>query len=321
MQNELGIVGLGKMGAALARQLLEKDWRVVGTNRSKEIVHTLADEAGMVPALSLAEVVENLATPRVVWLMLPSGSPIDEALEGTGDAAGLLGLLEPGDTIIDGGNSDYHQTQKRYMHAKEHGIAYLDAGVSGGPGGARNGACIMVGGDRDAFSRVENLFADVSVPNGYAFFEGSGAGHFVKMVHNGIEYGMMQAIAEGFDILKHTPDFSLDLEQAAAIYNHGSVIESRLIGWMQSGFREFGIDLEAVSGSAGTGGGSAGVSGPGPEAERTIRAAEAAGVPARVIDDSVHIRLESRDNPSYQGKIINTLRNQFGGHIVKQIEN
>ena len=186
-------------------------------------------------------------------------------------------------------------------------MTFLDAGVSGGPAGARNGACIMVGGRKEVFQKFEALFRDLSVPGGYGYMGKTGAGHFVKMVHNGIEYGMMQALAEGFAIMKAS-DFGLELTRITDVYNHKSVIESRLVGWLQSAFQQYGEDLADISGSAAQSG----------EGMWTVEAGKELGVPTPVIQGALEFRIQSQNNPSYTGKLISAMRNQFGGHEVKE---
>ncbi|MSR76594.1 MAG: 6-phosphogluconate dehydrogenase (decarboxylating), partial [Candidatus Ryanbacteria bacterium] len=184
---------------------------------------------------------------------------------------------------------------------------FLDIGTSGGPAGARNGASLMIGGTREAFDRLEGLFQDLAVGGGYIYAGGAGAGHFIKMVHNGIEYGMMQALAEGFAILKAS-DYKLDLSEVAAVYNHGSVIESRLTGWLQDALEIYGDDLSEISGSVAHTG----------EGMWTVDAARELNIKAKVIEDALQFRIESEKNPSYTGKILSALRNRFGGHAAKK---
>ena len=298
-EREIGIVGLGKMGAGLARNLIDDGWRVVGVNRSAAVTDGLASE-GMVPAYVPAEVVGGLAPPRIVWLMLPAGDVTDDAIFGEG---GYSGLLEPGDVIIDGGNGHFGDDARRAAALAERGIRYVDVGVSGGPGGARNGACLMVGGDRETFLDCERLYADLSVEHGYAHFGGAGAGHFVKMVHNGIEYGMMQAIAEGFAIMRAS-GFSPDLVDVAEVYDHGSVIESSLMTWLRRAYEEHGPGLDGITGTVGHTG----------EGEWTAKVAAELGVPAPIIEGSFRFRVASEEDPSYTGRVLSALRNQFGGH-------
>lgn len=304
---EIGIVGLGKMGSNLSQQLIEKGWRVVGYNKTPEATKKLENE-GLEGAYSLKEVCEKLAKPRVVWLMIPAGRPVEETVDK------LAGILDEGDIVVDGGNSFYKDSKKHYKKLEEKGIKFVDVGVSGGPDGARKGASLMVGGDEELYDYLLPLYIDLSVPEGHAFIKGKGAGHFVKMVHNAIEYGMMQAIAEGFDIMK-SEDYKLHLKDIARVYNHGSVIEGKLIGWMAEAFEIFGEDLKKVSGRAGSGG-AAGMEKS--EAKWTLDIAEKLGVEVKVVEDAIKARLKSQKKPNFQGKIINALRNRFGGHKVKK---
>lgn len=301
LRREIGVVGLGKMGAGLALNLVDHGWRVVGFNRTLAVAEKLA-AGGLEPAATLADLVAGLPTPRVVWLMVPAGATVDAMLFGEG---GLLSLLDEGDTVIDGGNSRWSDDGPRAEKLAAAGIRFVDVGVSGGPAGARAGACLLVGGRREEFELLEPLWADLSVDDGYRHFAGIGAGHFVKMVHNGIEYGMMQAIAEGFTVLKAS-DYDLDLTGAAAVYNHGSVIESRLVGWLEDAFRMRGPALEGVSGTVAQTG----------EGRWTLEAAEAEGVRAQVIADAVRFRGESEQDPSWTGQVLSALRERFGGHSV-----
>jgi 6-phosphogluconate dehydrogenase len=294
-------VGFGKMGSGLALNLLEHGWDVVGYNRTPERVAELGDR-GVRPAADLSTLVAALPTPRVVWLMLPAGKPIDHVLF---DDGALADLLEPGDIVIDGGNSLYLDAAPRAERLAGRDIRFLDCGTSGGPAGARHGACLMIGGRAEDFAMVEPLFADIALHDGYRFFEGHGAGHFVKMIHNGIEYGMMQAIAEGFQIMRNAP-FDLDLLRVAEVYQNGSVIESRLVGWLASAFRDWGSDLEGVTGMVGHTG----------EGEWTVRVAEQMGLESRVIKGALEFRVESERNPTYAGQVLSALRNQFGGHAM-----
>ena len=304
-RGQVGVVGLGKMGAGLALNLHDHGWDVVGYNRSPEKVRDLEPE-GVTGTYSFEEFVAALAPPRVVWLMLTAGKPVDAALFGEGGAdGGLIGLLEPGDLVVDGGNSRYTEAAQRAERLAERGIRFIDCGTSGGPAGARHGACLMIGGRGEDFVETEALFADVALPGGYRFFEGHGAGHFVKMVHNGIEYGMMQAIAEGFQIMRES-EFELDLTKVADVYQHGSVIESRLVGWLAEAFDLWGVDLDGVSGMVGHTG----------EGAWTVEYAEERGLEARVISGALEFRKESERDPSYAGQLLSAMRNRFGGHSV-----
>jgi 6-phosphogluconate dehydrogenase (decarboxylating) len=221
----------------------------------------------------------------------------------------LVPFLSKGDTVIDGGNSPYKETLRRSAELEKKGINFLDAGTSGGPGGARRGACIMVGGKEDVFRKYEHLFRDLSVEKGYAYVGLSGAGHFVKMVHNGIEYGMMEALAEGFAIMRAS-SFSLDLVKIAELYNHGSVIESQLVGWLGKAFEQYGSELNGISGAVAQSG----------EGMWTVEAAKELGVPVSIIKGALDYRLESQKSPSYSGQIVSALRHEFGGHEVRKTE-
>ena len=299
VRREIGVVGLGKMGSGLARNLLDHGWRTVGYNRTASVTQRLEAD-GIVGAYSIAELAGQLQAPRVVWVMLPAGKPLDDMLFGAG---GLAEALQPGDTVIDGGNGHYVDDAPRAERLAESGIRLIDVGVSGGPSGARSGACLLVGGPREDFERLRGLWHDIAVKGGYRHFEGIGAGHFVKMVHNGIEYGMMQALAEGFTVLRAGP-FELDLTEVASAYDRGSVIESRLVGWLESALLLHGEELEGVSGTVGHTG----------EGEWTVEAAHRFGFDVRVIEDALRFRLESEREPDWTGRLITALREQFGQH-------
>lgn len=303
LKKEIGIVGLGKMGANMARRLMEKGWTVHGFDRDEATVRALESE-GLHGASSLHDLCEQLPVPRLVWLMVPAKKVVDEVLFGKG---GIAGLLSKDDVIVDGGNSYFKDSIVRGKKITQRGLNYIDVGFSGGPKGARTGGCLMIGGDEAAFKKFESLFRDLATEGGYQFFKGAGAGHFVKMVHNGIEYGMMQALAEGFTMLKKSK-YELDLTRVADIYNHKSVIESRLVGWMKSAFETYGEDLKDVSGVVGHTG----------EGEWTAKTARAMGISVKVIEESFKFRLQSAKKPSYMGKLVSALRNQFGGHSIKK---
>jgi len=235
--------------------------------------------------------------------MVPAGAPVDEIIFGD---EGLTKYLDAGDIIVDGGNSFYKDSIRRSEELAKSGIGFTDCGVSGGPSGARHGACLMTGGDRARYEFLRPLFLDIAAVGAEQFFAGPGAGHFVKMVHNGIEYGMMQAIAEGFAIMKRA-DYELDLTKVADVYNHSSVIESRLVGWLQHAYETFGEDLDGLSGSVSHTG----------EAESTVETAHELGVKGRIIEESLAFRVESEDRPSYTGRVLTALRGQFGGHAIR----
>lgn len=302
MSKEIGMIGLGKMGGNAALQLLEKGWKVVGYNRTFSVAEGFAKD-GLIPAETLPELVKKLKAPRVFFLMLTAGEATDTVIFGNN---GLTSLLQKGDILIDAGNSYYKDTIKRAEKLKALGIKLIDVGFSGGPNGARTGACLMVGGNKELFNYLTPLFSDLAIPGGFSHFPGVGAGHFVKMVHNGIEYGMMQSIAEGFTILKEVP-FKLDLQEVSRIYNNGSVVTSRLTKWLEEGFKEFGTDLAKLSGAVGYTG----------EGEWTAKTAKELGVPAQIIDESFEFRVKSMKKPSYTGKVLTAMRHQFGGHSIE----
>jgi 6-phosphogluconate dehydrogenase len=295
------VVGLGKMGANMVRHLLEKDWKIFGYNRSQDVVAEL-EKRGMVNLLNLSDIKNCFSSkPRVVWLMLPAGDVIDNIL--FDKKTGIVNYLNKGDIVIDGGNSFYKDALRRSKKLKKLGIDFIDVGTSGGPGGARNGACLMIGGEEKVFKKLEPLFKDFAADSSYQFFPGVGAGHFVKMVHNGIEYGMMQAIAEGYAILKKVK-YRLNLKDVNYIYSKGSVIESRLITWLGKALELHGEDLKKVPGKVGYTG----------EGEWTVKTAKELKLKAKIIEESFKFRVKSQKEPDYTGKILMALREQFGGH-------
>lgn len=296
---KIGYLGLGKMGKNMVLHLLEKKHKVIAWNRSPEPRAEVA-KAGATAVETIEDVIAALEAPRVVWLMLPAGEVTDEYLHQ------VVPLLDAGDIVIDGANSFYQDTQRRAEMLDKKGIHFMDCGTSGGPSGARNGACLMIGGQHADFKYLEPLYKDIAAPGAYEFFEGHGAGHFVKMVHNGIEYGMMQAIAEGFAVMKAS-DYALNLEKVAHIYQQQSVIESRLVGWTETGYQQHGVELEDVTATiAHTG-----------EGQWTVETAKKLGVEVPIIEGSYQFRVESSKKPSYTGKVVSMLRGQFGGHATK----
>jgi len=296
---KLGYIGLGKMGYGMVSRLLEKGHNVVAYDPNTEAVKKISSE-GAQGAGSIAELVSFLPVPRTIWIMTPHQA-VDSVL------AEIIPLLEIGDTIVEGGNSPYKESMRRAKEIEAKGVGFLDAGVSGGPGGAKNGACVMAGGRKELFDKYEKLFHDISVENGYGYMGKSGAGHFVKMVHNGIEYGMMQAIAEGFEIMKKS-DFALNLTKVTDLYNHGSVVESRLIGWLKAGFEKYGENLDEISGKVSHSG----------EGLWTVEAAKDLDVPAPIIEGALNFRIQSQEKPSFSGQVLSAMRNMFGGHEVKK---
>lgn len=295
---QLGYIGLGKMGYNMVLRLLEKKYKVIVSNRSLEPVRK-AEKKGAISTKSSTEVLEKLKTPRLIWVMVPY-TAVEEVLKE------ITPMLKKGDTVIDGGNSPYVASIRRAKKLKKIGVHFLDAGVSGGPEGARKGACIMVGGAEKIYKKRQKLFRDLSAPKAYGYMGPSGAGHFVKMVHNGIEYGMMQAIAEGFAVMRKSK-FKLNLTEVARVYSQKSVIESRLISWLQNAYKEYGEDLDEVSGKVSQSG----------EGLWTVEAAAKFGVETPIIKGSAGYRKKTQKKSNYTGKIISALRGQFGGHSVK----
>ncbi len=288
---KLGIVGLGRMGGNMAKRLEADGHEIAGYARSDSPERT---------ASSLKELVSQLEEPRVVWLMIPAGDPTEEAFQE------LLGLLAEGDTIVDGGNSNFRDSQRRAAAAKEKSIDFLDVGVSGGIWGLTEGYCLMAGGEQAAIKRVEPAFLTLAPKDGYAHVGPSGAGHFTKMVHNGIEYGLMQSYAEGFEILRGS-EFGLDLTQVAGIWRYGSVVRSWLLELLYAAFEEEGAELEHIAGYVEDSG----------EGRWTVFEAINESVPAPVISASLFARFASRQDESFAAKVNAALRKQFGGHAVK----
>ncbi|HWE42927.1 MAG TPA: decarboxylating 6-phosphogluconate dehydrogenase [Gemmatimonadaceae bacterium] len=295
----VAMIGLGKMGGNMTARLLGKGHEVVAFDRSAEAVQRAAS-LGARPANDLTAVVAGLEAPRVVWIMVPAGQPVDDTIET------LVPMLAKGDVIIDGGNSKYSDTLRRARALEPKGIEFVDAGTSGGVWGLENGYCLMVGGSDRAISICEPLFTALSEPGGYAHVGPPGAGHYVKMVHNGIEYGLLQAYAEGYEILHASKDFKLDLAQIAALWNHGSVVRSWLNELAERAFAK-DTDLAALKGWIADSG----------EGRWTVQEATDLDVPAPVIALSLIMRLRSRQDDSFGAKVIAALRNEFGGHAVK----
>jgi 6-phosphogluconate dehydrogenase len=294
----IGFIGLGRMGANMVRRMLRDKHEVVAYNRTAEKTKEIATE-GADAAFSIAELVSKLAKPRAVWIMVPAGDATEAQIEE------LLEHLEPGDTIVDGGNTNFHDDQRRYPMLKQRGIEYVDAGVSGGIWGLANGFCLMVGGDPEPVKRLEPVFISLAPKDGYMHVGGAGAGHYVKMVHNGIEYGLMQAYAEGFEIM-HASDYKLDLARISKLWNHGSVVRSWLLELAERAF-EGDQDLKHLKGWVADSG----------EGRWTVQEAIDKDVPAWVITQSLFTRFRSRQDDSYAAKVLAALRNEFGGHAVK----
>ena len=299
---QIGMIGLGKMGGNMARRLLGSGFDVVGYNRDADLTAALVDEAGLVAADSLKDVVARLDTPRRVWLMLPAGDVTGHAV------AELLDRLSPGDVLIDGANSWFKDSMRRATLAAERGLHFVDAGVSGGVWGLRNGYCLMVGGANDAYELVrpalEALAPDPTT--GLIHTGPAGSGHFVKMIHNGIEYGMMQAYAEGFTLLKGRDDFELDLAGIAETWRHGSVVRSWLLDLTAAVLAD-DQRLESVDAYVADSG----------EGRWTALEAIEQGVPTPVMSLALMARFQSQGQQDYSARLLAMLRQQFGGHAVQ----
>ena len=296
---EIGIYGLGRMGGNMATRLAQGGHTVVAANRSRGPVDD-AVQHGSVGAYSFQEMVSKLKAPRVLWSMVPSGAVTDEALEEFAKHASA------GDIFVDGGNSNFRDSMRRAERYTAQGFKYLDIGVSGGIWGLQIGYCMMVGGPADAVATVTPLLDTLAPKDGWAHFGKSGAGHFTKMVHNGIEYGMMQAYGEGFELL-HASEFGLDMQKVAAVWNHGSVVRSWLLELAERAFAAEGSDLAKIKGYVADSG----------EGRWTIQEAIAHDVPMTALAHSLFARFTSRQEDSYAMKLAAALRNQFGGHEVK----
>jgi 6-phosphogluconate dehydrogenase len=286
---KLGMVGLGRMGGNMTERLREHGHEVA----------TFARQGGGT-ASSLEELVSQLEATRVVWLMIPAGAPTEDSV------AQLLGLLETGDVIVDGGNSNFRDSQRRAALAAERGVRFIDAGVSGGIWGRDLGYGVMVGGEPDAVAVVEPAFQALAPEGGYGHVGPSGAGHFVKMVHNGVEYGLMQAYAEGFDLMQAS-EFELDLAAVSELWRHGTVVRSWLLDLLARALEE-DPRLEAIRGYVEDSG----------EGRWTVEQAIDTGVPLHVISAALFARFESRQDESFSAKVNAALRNQFGGHAVRR---
>jgi 6-phosphogluconate dehydrogenase len=296
---QLGMVGLGKMGNYMTQRLIQGGHQVVGYDRSAAAVSDVVSHGAMA-ANSLADMVSKLSEkPPIAWVMVPAGAPTDETIHQLADVMGNGGI------IIDGGNTNYKDGLRLYEDCKVKGVSLIDAGTSGGVWGLKEGYCLMVGGDDAQVQRCEPIFLTLAPPNGYAHVGPAGAGHFSKMVHNGVEYGLLQAYGEGFEILKQS-QYDYDLEQLAELWGHGSVVRSWLLELLVLAFKE-DPGLKDIRGYVEDTG----------EGRWTVEAALDENVPAPVITLSLLARLASRQDESFSAKVIAALRNQFGGHAVK----
>jgi len=298
---QLGMVGLGKMGGNMVTRLRRGGHEVVVFDLDAALTERVATDEGARGAGSLLEVVEALSVPRVVWVMVPAG----EATEAT--LRELAGAMQPGDILIDGGNSNFRDSERRAAELAERGIRFLDAGTSGGVWGLAEGYCLMVGGESAAAEHCEPIFHTLAPPGGYLHVGPSGAGHYTKMIHNGIEYGLLQAYAEGFELL-HAAPFALDVQRIAGLWNHGSVVRSWLLELLERAYAAEGPDLEQVRGWVADSG----------EGRWTVQTAIDLNVPAPVITLALQARFRSRQEESYSAQVIAALRNQFGGHAVQR---
>ena len=299
---ELAMIGLGRMGANMAERLVRGGHTVRGYDPG-DAARQQAEARGIIPHANLQNAVAALPTPRVVWLMVPAGQVVDDTI------AQLRPLLAAGDTVIDGGNSNYKDTQRRGAQLAEAGIHYIDCGTSGGVWGLAEGYSLMIGGDAGAVARLQPVFATLAPTpeTGWGHVGPSGAGHFAKMIHNGIEYGMMQAYAEGFAILKHKQAMDFDLGALAEIWRHGSVVRSWLLDLTADALKK-NPQMDGVAPYVADSG----------EGRWTVAEAIDLNVSAPVITLSLLERLRSRDDDSYADKLLAALRNEFGGHAVKQ---
>jgi 6-phosphogluconate dehydrogenase len=290
---QLGMIGLGRMGNGMTERLRE----------GGHDVRTYDPNVESRTASSLEELAQQLEQPRALWMMIPAGEITETTFRE------LLGILDEGDTIVDGGNSNFRDSKRRYAEATEKGIHFVDVGVSGGIWGLEVGFCLMAGGDDEPVQRLEPILRTLAPDDGYAHVGAAGAGHFVKMIHNGIEYGLMQSYAEGFEIMDHS-EYELDLHQISGIWRYGSVVRSWLLELLHSAFEEHGSKLEEIAPYVEDSG----------EGRWTITEAIDENVPAPVISAALFARFASRDDINFAAKVAAALRNQFGGHAVRAVE-
>ncbi len=290
---QLGMIGLGRMGSGMTERLREGGHEV----------QTYDPNVEARTAASLAELKGQLDAPRAFWLMIPAGKITEDVFQQ------LLGIADEGDTIVDGGNSNFRDSKRRYVEAQHRGIDFVDAGVSGGIWGLEVGFCLMVGGEEEPIKRLEPILETLAPEEGYAHVGSSGAGHFVKMVHNGIEYGLMQSYAEGFEIMEHS-EFDLDPHQISGIWRNGSVVRSWLLDLLHAAFEQHGSKLDDIAPYVEDSG----------EGRWTINEAINENVPAPVIAASLFARFQSRDEMKFSAKVAAALRQQFGGHAVRALE-
>ncbi|ALP34910.1 6-phosphogluconate dehydrogenase [Paenibacillus sp. IHB B 3084] len=295
---QVGLIGLGKMGLNLGKNLIDHKHEVVAYDVNAAAIQEMKDY-GATGASTLEELVQATQSPRVLWIMVPHQF-VDSVLDQ------LQPILSKGDIIIEGGNSHYKESIARHARLKEYGISFMDAGTSGGMEGARSGACYMIGGDPEAWAFVEPIFRDTAVENGYLYAGKSGSGHFLKMVHNGVEYGMMASIGEGFEVLEKS-SFDFDYEHVARVWNNGSVIRSWLMGLTERAFSK-DANLDEIRGVMHSSG----------EGKWTVEEALDIQAATPVIALSLLMRYRSLDADTFNGKVVAALRNEFGGHAVEK---
>ena len=296
----LAMIGLGRMGGNMTERLVKGGHEVVAFDRTRDVVDKYVLH-GATGAYTITDIPARLKSPRIVWIMVPAGKAVDETI------AQLLPGMSKGDVIIDGGNSNFHDSMRRAADLQGKGIHFVDSGTSGGIWGLANGYCLMIGASPEAFKLCEPIFKTLAPPDGYAHMGPPGSGHYVKMIHNGIEYGALQAYAEGYEILHASKDFKLDLHKIAAVWNHGSVVRSWLNELAETAF-EKDPNLNDLRGYVEDSG----------EGRWTVQEAIDLNVPAPVITLSLLARLRSRQADSFSAKVIAALRNEFGGHAVKK---
>jgi len=299
---KIGFIGLGKMGMNMVDRLLSDGHEIVAYARTAETVKK-AESKGATGASSLNDLISKLHCPRIIWIMVPAGTATEETIQN------CSALMNKGDVLIDGGNSNFRDTIRRSGELKKKNISFLDVGTSGGIWGLEKGYCMMIGGERPVFDTVDPVLKSLAPENGYAHVGPTGAGHFVKMVHNGIEYALLQGYAEGFELLKSKKEFALDLQKIASLWNHGSVVRSWLLELAESAF-EKDPGLASIKGYVEDSG----------EGRWTVAEAIEESVPAPVITLSLMERFRSRQDESFSAKVIAALRNEFGGHAVKKTD-
>ena len=296
---KIGLIGLGKMGFNLALNAMENNHQIIAYDKIRDKIKNIAKE-GANPAYSIKELVDNLPEKKIIWIMVTAGKPVDEII------LNISPYLKKEDIIIDGGNSYFEDSIRRYNELKKKGINFFDCGTSGGISGARHGACMMIGGDKGIFKEIESLFRCMSVKEGYGYMGEAGAGHFIKMVHNGIEYGMMGAIGEGLEVIeKNKEKFNLDIKGVANVYAHGSIIEGKLVNWLLKAIN----DKEYFKSILGTV--------PQGETEKEMeKLSDMSNMP--ILEEAIEMRKKTRKEPRFSGKIVSALRNRFGGHKVER---